>query len=285
MVNTKNDNKVTQDTLDLLNKALENLTGIVPNDPSKETPKGRGGAGRGSQVDPNNVNQVLTHLVKAVSVLTEQMNSLKEAHVAQSGGGDAPEVQNLRETVRVQGDEVDECRQRGLKGNLILTSPTNNNKINLIKTDQQLQEENQTLTNHILALVKQKFDVVIPLQDLQALHRLPNGNVILRLWNRTPGSAWSRIVDGIKAGKNMGMNFYANFHLTRRRNSLLYEVRQLKKLGSILKFYTDENGQIYFKTKDNGPKHKITYFTETRYGNPITLLNKDEIVAKIAKCQ
>ena len=281
----RNDNKVTQDTLDLLNKALENLTG-QSTDQSKETPRGRGGAGRASQqVDPSNITQVLTHLVKAVSVLTEQMSSMKEAHVAQPAGGDGPEVQNLRETVRVQGDEVDECRQRGLKGNLILTSPTNNNKINLIKSDQQLQEEKLTLTNHILALVKQKFDVVIPLQDLQALHRLPNGNVILRLWNRTPGSAWSKIVDGIKSGKNMGMNFFANFHLTRRRNSLLYEVRQLKKAGDILKFYTDENGQIYFRTKDSGPKHKITYFTETRFGNPITLLNKDEIVAKIAKCQ
>ena len=49
-------------------------------------------------------------------------------------------------------------------------------------------------------------------------------------------------------------------------------------------FYT-ENGQIYFRTKENGPKHKITYFTESRHSNPITLLNKDEIVAKIEKCQ
>ena len=114
----RNDNKVTQDTLDLLNKALENLTGIVPTDQSKETPRGRGGAGRASQqVDPSNITQVLTHLVKAVSVLTEQMNSMKEAHVAQPASGEGPEVQNLRETVRVQGDEVDECRQRGLKGN------------------------------------------------------------------------------------------------------------------------------------------------------------------------
>ena len=74
---------------------------------------------------------------------------------------------------------------------------------------------------------------------------------------------------------------------TRVREQACYEqvLQALKKAGSSLKFYTDENGQIYFRTKDNGPKHKITYFTESRHGNPITLLNKDEIVAKIEKCQ
>ena len=286
MANTKNDTKITQETLDLLNKAIENLTGAPPAADNTNTPKSRGGAGRGNQqADPSNFGQVLTHLVKAVSALTQQFNSLKEAQVEHPAGVDVPEVRNLQETVRVQGDEIDECRQRGMKGNLILCSPTANNKINLIKSDDQLREAKQSLTDHILAIVKQKYDVVVPLQDLQALHRLPNGNVILRLWNRAPGSAWCKLVDGIKSGKNMGMNFFTNFHLTKRRNSLLYEVRQLKKAGSILKFYTDENGQIYFRTKENGPKHKITYFTESRNSNPITLLNKDEIVAKIEKCQ
>ena len=128
MANTKNDTKITQETLDLLNKAIENLTGAPPAaDNTKETPRSRGGAGRGNQqADPSNFGQVLTHLVKAVSALTQQFNSLKEAQVDHPAGVDVPEVRNLQETVRVQGDEIDECRQRGMKGNLILCSPTAN---------------------------------------------------------------------------------------------------------------------------------------------------------------
>ena len=74
MANTKNDTKITQETLDLLNKAIENLTGAAPPaaDNTKESPRSRGGAGRGNQqADPSNFGQVLTHLVKAVSALTQ----------------------------------------------------------------------------------------------------------------------------------------------------------------------------------------------------------------------
>ena len=80
----------------------------------------------------------------------------------------------------------------------------------------------------------------------------------------------------------MGMNFFANFHLTRSRNSLLYHVRQMKKASTINKFYTDENGQIYIRIQDKGTKYKISYFSENRNSIPDTLKNKEEIIKFIA---
>ena len=138
--------------------------------------------------------------------------------------------------------------------------------------------------------MKQKYEVVVPKGDIQALHRLPNGTVILRLWNRRPGAAWWMIVDAIKSGRNLGMNLFANFHLTRKRNGILYELRQMKKNKTIAKYYSDENGQISFRVKDtkhdNGKyvhtKHRVTYYTtDNKPGTIPKTMCKDDILKVI----
>ena len=88
-------------------------------------------------------------------------------------------------------DEMDECRQRSLKGNLIITSVPNNTrqKVSLLKTDEQLREDGESLTEHILELARKKYDVHINDNEIQACHRLPNGRVILRLWKTSLGSS------------------------------------------------------------------------------------------------
>ena len=231
------------------------------------------------EINPTNINSVLNHILKVVHMLTKNVTSLKEEAAAREGGDGGVSPQ-MEERVRIQEDEVDECRQRGLKGNLILSSPTNwtTNKVTVIKTDDQLKQDKETLTSHILGLVNTKYGVNVPEGDVQALHRLPNGTVILRIWNRRPGSAWDRLLYAIKTGKNVGFHFFANFHLTRRRNGLLYEIRQLKKAGRIHKFYTDENGKISFRTKDKGDKHQVTYFSKDKHSLPITMKTKQDIV-------
>ena len=50
--------------------------------------------------------------------------------------------------------------------------------------------------------------------------------------------------------------------LTRRRNSLLYEVRKLKREGKVKKFFTDYDGSISIKRSVDGPKIKITSITK-----------------------
>ena len=49
--------------------------------------------------------------------------------------------------------------------------------------------------------------------------------------------------------------------LTRRRNSLLYEVRKLKRDGDVLKYWTDFDGTITLKKEEGGLKTKLTSIT------------------------
>ena len=69
------------------------------------------------------------------------------------------------------------------------------------------------------------------------------------------------MLEAIKSGKNPNVNVYFNFQLTRRRNNLLYEVRQMKKNKKIAKYYTDEHGNIKLLVKLGDKKVRITSVT------------------------
>ena len=285
--------EVDKDTLEQLASSLSKLkvvTGDASDSEAKERgrPRTKGNTNKAQnsdeKVDQNDLNGILNHILKAITVLGNSVAELKANRQA-LGELDVGVVSKLEQRIQVQEDEQDEARQRSLKGNLILTSPAINSKVSLIKSDTQLKQENESLTDHIVHLVKTKYDVTLPEADIQALHHLPNGSVVMRVWNRRPGSAWYKLLDAIKSGKNQEYNFYANFHLTRRRNGLLYEIRQLKKAGRIHKFFTDENVAISFKVAATGTKHKVTYFVpdpkNNKFGQPKTLVTKDDIVAII----
>ena len=186
---------VNKETIVELTKSLKILI-----DSSSATGDGRGpGGGAVGEVDETDLNGVLNHLLGAVRVLTDTVQSMRGAVVGADSGGTSAAIEKR---VRQTEDELDECRQRGLKGNLILTSLANNEKgkVCLIKTDEQLSQEGLSLTNHMIQLVKNKYDVVLPPSDIQACHRLPNKSVVLRLWNRKEDSAWSKIVGVYQEG-------------------------------------------------------------------------------------
>ena len=171
------------------------------------------------------------------------------------------DVEKLQVRLRLSEDENDEIKQRSLKGNLIISSPTilHRSLKSLIKSNAQLASENQNLTNHILELIHTKYGVRVPVEDLQALHRLPNSTLVLRIWKRTEESAWNQLINAIKTGGNRELNFYLNFHLTSRRSKLVYELRQYKKKNQIVKFFSDENGGVAVKIKDQDAKIRITF--------------------------
>ena len=230
---------VDKDMLDTLSKSLNNL---LKSDKQVE-------------VDPNDLSSIVNMVVQAVKVITEHVETgCSQAKEVTEGAKDSIE----REYV----DELDECRQRSFKGNLIITSHALNGKVSLIKSDQQLDEEKKDITDHVVDLVKEKFNVTLDPKDIQACHRLPKNAIILKIWNRKAGSAWSQIIEGIKTGKNIGVNVFFNFQLTKRRSKLLYKIRQLKKSGKISKFYSDENGMLTVKMEEGGEKVKVTYFNK-----------------------
>ena len=50
-------------------------------------------------------------------------------------------------------------------------------------------------------------------------------------------------------GKNVDMNVFFNFQLTKRRSKILYKVKNLRRSNDISKNYTDENGHITIMVK------------------------------------
>ena len=85
----------------------------------------------------------------------------------QSKLGDHNQIKQLfSEDIRSHTDEIDELRQRQLKGNLIISSSPNGSKACLIKTKEKLLEENQSLTDHVLTLIETKFEVKVPIPDV-----------------------------------------------------------------------------------------------------------------------
>ena len=89
-------------------------------------------------------------------------------------------------------------------------------------------------------------------------------------------------MDRIKSGKaEKDVPIYVNFQLTRRRSSILYHLRNLKREGRISKFYSDESGSISLRVKDGVPKIKLTNFPTNKNvpGSPLrTVMDREEIV-------
>lgn len=240
---------------------------------------GNGGS-EGSSV--NQLRSVVVLLVEMVKTMVEQQE--------QVGHSTGPEVVQLKQEVeqlkvvqRQEKDELDETRQRNLKGNLIISSPNIGNKKSLIKSDAELKTAGLTLHGHILDLVKEKFGVTIPKGDIQTCHRLKNeNNIILRVWNRAPDAAWWNLVTAIRTGVNPGTNLFANFQLTDRRNQLCYHLRKLKREKKISKMSTTENGQLSFRVKDNGEKIKVTYSSAklgVEHPKTLDILDIDNIIS------
>ena len=121
---------VNKDVLDDVINSLVLLRGAVEESaepPSEERGRGKtrlGAMNRGEKVDPTNLNAVLNQILSAVGELTKEVAALKEAGVGQRGGQGGGEAgKALADQVKIQVDEIDEMRQRSLKGNLILSSP------------------------------------------------------------------------------------------------------------------------------------------------------------------
>ena len=281
--------QVEKSTLDLAVQAFTLIRGIEDDDPKqknsrgKQTPGKKGGKSGTEKVDPTDLNSVLNTMLSLIVSLVEQQKEVsasftelkdmlnqqseerrkeKEVH--------REEMSIMGKQLRVQKDETDEIKQRGLKGNLILSSPAGEDKMSLVKNMEQLSRDKTSLTDHVLNLIKLKYEVNLPKSDIQACHFLPKNNILLKIWNRAPGSAWEKLTEQIKQGGKKNINFYANFQMTTQRNNILYHLRSLRKEGKILKLYSNENGQLFFKKSEQSRKVKVTYTSIKKGDNPVS---------------
>jgi len=235
----------------------------------KKTKKSKGGID--AKIDPTNLNSVLSLIVQAITVLVDQNYILREHKVR---------IDELEKQNRAQGDLLDEIQQRSMKGNIILSGVPGKDKPSLIKSQEQLKQEKVTSTNYACQLIKSKYNVTVPENDIQACHYLPNNTILVRFWNRKEGTAWDHLTTEIKKGGKKEVGLFANFQLTSRRNSLMYHLRSMKKEGKISKLFSNENGQLGLKVSDSSEKKVISFVPDQKYGTPKTL-NLAEIQALV----
>ena len=230
-------------------------------------------------IDPTDVGSIIKSLVTCFHMLSDEIRSLK----AQEGGAQnwtrenpllEEDKRGMSEQIRTLEDELDNNKQRDLKGNLVISSKANKLNKSVIKSDEELCVP---LIDHVRNLLDEKYGVDVPEDNIQACHRLPNGSIILRIWKRTENSAWTSLISAIMTGGKKDMHLYANFHLTHRRSGLLYALRQYKKEGKIFKFFSNENGALAFKRTESSAKTFITFYRNDKSGKPQKTLTTCEL--------
>ena len=167
----------------------------------------------------------------------------------------------------------DEVRQRCLKGNLIISSPTittssGHNIPSQAKHemfwDQYGRYRCESDLEMVLKLVQRKTGFWIEESEVTACHplgRREKNTFILSVHNRTPMSSWEAITKGMMTAENNFSkdNIFINFQLTKQRGEICKEVRRAKKDNVIKSYEIDVNGRIY--VREIGPQNKSVQIT------------------------
>ena len=177
-----------------------------------------------------------TNVKDAVKALTEVVEGLSNIMLSEK-----KENEELKGKVRANEDEADTQRQRSLRGRFIITSLARGGEQSLIENG----KKGIDLAEHVSSLCLSKYKVAIKKEEISSCYYLKKGGISLNLWDQGPGSSFQNLVNNIKSNRiEKDINVYFNFMLTRRRSTLLYEVRQAKKSGNVTKFWSDEEGNI-----------------------------------------
>ena len=178
---------------------------------------------------------------------------------------------------RESDDEMDDMKQKGLKGKFVITSPKKGD--DLVGDSARYSSENEVV-KAVIGLAKDKYNVEIPEDEISTCYALKKGGIVLGLWRFGRGSAFQRLAGAIKSGRDVdkNMNVFFNFMLTKKRNSLLYSVRELRRKedSKIKKFYTDENGTITVLNTE-GEKERITFSLDSR-----RTISEEELISKFS---
>ena len=181
-------------------------------------------------------------------------------------------------------DEVDDYKQKNLAGKYVITC--DRKKPTEVKNQEELAADggDKALPSHIVQLAHSKYGVVIKEDDISSCHFLPKGGIFFSLWNQRPGSPSDMLTNAIKTCKDRTKNIYINFMMTRRRSSLLFEVRKLKKLKKIARYYSDEKGTISIKVKEGDTNIKLCSFYSAQ-NSPVRTYTVEEMMKKVAELQ
>ena len=153
--------------------------------------------------------------------------------------------------------EIDETRQRGMKGNIIISCPVRDGVSKAVHVEKTEGDSTrmETDTELVLRLIREKTKVIIPKDDVVACHPMSKkdkNTFVIRIMNVKPGSAWEDLTACMMKGTNMDRRVpvYINYQLTDRRAALAKAVRIAKADAKISGYSVDQNGRI--KIRQNG---------------------------------
>ena len=176
------------------------------------------------------------------------------------------EVVALKEENVKLREEIDETRQRGMKGNILVSSPASATKPTMMipkaLDTSDNRKVNESEVEMVLRVIREKTSIVIPEEDIIACHRVgkkETNSFVVRFNNRKPGSAWEVLTAAMMKPKGLAKdkNVFLNFQLTKHRADLAKAVRQAKKDEKIAAYSIDRNGTIKIK-KLAGDKEYLT---------------------------
>ena len=211
----------------------------------------------------HNVSVAINWLQEMVRTLIQKVNEhgqiLKFSQQLTDSKADQADVEAIKTKNEALEKELDECRQRGMKGNIILSSPDHGRAVNMLKhTNIQVNDTIRLEHDHEMCIrvIREKTGVQLHTSDVIACHALPtkgnNTSFILRVGNMRQGSNWETLAAGMLTGKNKetgryfnkDYNLYLSFQLTNKRSTLLKAVKEKRKVKVVERYGVDQNGKV-----------------------------------------
>ena len=211
------------------------------------------------------LRDVITRVEEHGDILTVHTEALANPEESLSVAKDH-EIKTLKEEIHTLNEEIDETRQRSMKGNLIVSSPQSE-KANTIAVHETVRGKRESDTEMVIRIIKKKTGVDIDLQDVSACHKIGKKDdhaYVIRMNDRKHGSAWHALSEGMMSGKYPGdgfdkdVNLFLNFQLTKKRAKLAKAVRKARKEQKIHKFYVNQNGIIKIKRSNTENYTEVT---------------------------
>ena len=211
----------------------------------------------------HNISVAINWLQEMVRALIRKVNQhgevIKFSQQLTDSKADQSEVEAIKTKNEALEKELDECRQRGMKGNIILSSPDHGRSVNMLKhVNIQTNDSVRLEYDHEMCIrvIKEKTGVQLHTSDVIACHSLPtkgnNTSYILRVGNMRQGSSWEILAAGMLTGKNKETGLYFNqdynlflsFQLTNKRSTLLKAVKDKRKVKVVKRYGVDQNGKV-----------------------------------------
>ena len=193
------------------------------------------------------VNEVKKQVEEQVKVVTTKLDSMEEQLEVVKGDNLLLKKEN-----KELKEEVDETRQRGMKGNIIIKAFPGRDGVDRFKALSRPgggRLENQVEVCSRLVQGTSGFQV--PSQEVAACHKMPNSE---HTWvislKRVPGGVWEALSAAMLCGKRQDGDYFADtgvylaFQLTKQRSKVLHQVRLARKEKLLERFSVNMNGRI-----------------------------------------